>query len=97
MTSRQIAESIMSDYVLDPVVCDDLVLAVSNAVEDARKEGMRFKWRSLESRKMVRDIVTTRDGEHSTKRTVMIEVQIIWPEEKPLSVHETVGSWVVVE
>lgn len=100
MTPREKAEDIADCvYRLNR---EELVALICTAIEDVGVDAFfrgrvstlaLLKGRTFERRKMVRDIVTTRDGEHSTKRTVMIEVEIAWPEEQPLSVHETAGEW----
>lgn len=100
MTPKEKAEDI-ADHA-PHVNREGLVALISTAIEDVGVDAFFRgrvstlaipKGRTFERRRLVRDIVTTRDGEHSTKRTVMIEVEIAWPEEQPLSVHETAGEW----
>lgn len=96
-TPRERAEEIVKQHLLYPH--EPLVCSITTALQAIATETV-LKNRTFERRKVVRDMVTTSySGDHATKKTQVLTVEVAWPEEASREVgsYTAAGEWRIVD
>ena len=95
MTPRQTAERIVAQF-CDPIYeHGDLKDAITTAIQEASTAAL-VKGRTFEQCKLVRDVVVTSpNGEHSTKSTQVIFAEVAFPPEAEAEpcAYVALGEW----